>query len=212
MNEPRRANDASVRDRDVRRIVLSGLLAVCLLLVVSGCLPFRLPFSLPGMQSDGTRVLPPTPTATKTPFSTSWPATWTPTVTPSITPTTTRYPTLTPYGTPGPGGGAWSPGGGTVGGDLGIQYWITDVYCTSKSSYAADFVIRASGGDGNYTYYRDIDKIAGPVKGEVGYHLVWRECGGAPGTFFVESGDGQRVKILFWVDKPDCCVKATPTP
>ena len=82
---------------------------------------------------------------------------------------------------------------------------MNDVWCDTGASYIAEFTVWAEGGDGNYTYYRDIDLIAGPVQGSVTYEVHWAACGGAPGTFFVHSGDGQQASKLWWVSRPSCC-------
>jgi hypothetical protein len=92
-------------------------------------------------------------------------------------------------------------------GPLQVEYKIESRWCPGDSTaYIAEFTVSAKGGDGCYTYYRDIDKIAGPTsRTSVPYQLKWAACGGAPGTFFVESGDGQKAKVLFWVYAPSCC-------
>ena len=219
-DENRRSIGDQARGRDARHpAVIAAALVACLLLTVSGCLPIPIPF-LQRAQSEPTRR-PPTATPTNTPVGfPTWPPTWTPTWTPTATATGTRFPTLTPRpGTPipwmpAPGGGT-SPGAGPTSdprGTLRLDFWFTDKYCTASTRYAAEFWIQAQGGGGGYTYYLDIDKIAGPVAGGVSYKLKWRECGGAPGTFFVHSADGQQVAKLFWVEVPDCCVKVTPVP
>jgi hypothetical protein len=181
-------------------------LALLVVALMIGCLSVPDIIPLPQLQPTATTLSTYTPPVT-------WPPTWTPTHTPIATHTPTPRPTfISPYATTAPG--SWSPSSsGTsphAGGDLTIDFNLNDVWCTSGSSYAASFTVWARGGDGRYIYYRDIDKIAGPLSGEVNYELQWRECGGAPGTFFVESGDGQRVGKKFWVWPPDCC-KPTPT-
>jgi len=200
----------SINDQ-TRSLGWTAAVVVCVLLTASGCLPF-----LQQSQAESTRP-PPTATATHTPVGfPTWPPTWTPTWTPTATATGTRYPTLTPRpGTPVPGGGGTSPGGGAAPGSKGtlsVEFWVTDKYCIADDKYAAEFWIQAQGGGGGYTYYRDIDKIAGPVSGAVSYKLRWMDCGGAPGTFFVDSADGQRVAKKFWVYAPECCTVDTPTP
>jgi hypothetical protein len=91
-------------------------------------------------------------------------------------------------------------------GPLKIEFEGKPAWCSGEAAYVADFTISASGGDGCYIYYRDIDKIEGPThKTSVTYTLKWASCGGAPGTFFVESGDGQRASVKFWVKAPSCC-------
>jgi hypothetical protein len=150
-----------------------------------------------------------TPTSTNTPVP-EWPPTWTPT--PTFTPWPTVTPTFTPTSTPTAADPTPAPGyrrprrraAGAAGGPLKIGYNLDGVYC-SGSGYIANFTIWAEGGDGQYTYYRDIDKIGGPIGDAVTYQLEWAECGGAPGTFTVKSGDDQEVSVKFWVHRPSCC-------
>lgn len=88
-----------------------------------------------------------------------------------------------------------------------MEFWVNNVWCDKDPGYVIEFTIRAQGGGGQYTYYRDIDQIGGPTDGSVTYQLRWKTCGGAPGTFFVHSADGQRVSDKFWVYSPSCCIK-----
>jgi hypothetical protein len=90
---------------------------------------------------------------------------------------------------------------------LYVYYQIADRECPSGGSYLIKFWVWAEGGDGVYTYYRDIYEIGGPTTGGVGHKLEWLECGGAVGTFFVEAGDGQRSHVKFWSFPPSCCKK-----
>jgi hypothetical protein len=150
------------------------------------------------------------PTATFTPTITpspTWPLAWT--ATPTFTPwpaTATPTPTYTPIPTVTP----LPPGVTPVrprprpSGPLTIDFELGGVWC-GGGAYFADFVVSASGGGGRYTYYRDIDPIGGPTDNPVEYRLEWMECGGAPGTFFVKSADGQVASKLFWVHPPSCC-------
>ncbi len=92
-------------------------------------------------------------------------------------------------------------------GPLSIEYTQTNIYCPSRGSYVVEFYISAQGGDGRYTYYRDIDQIGGPMSGGLSYQLTWQSCGGAPGTFKVKSGDGQEASKNFWVNPPSCCTR-----
>jgi hypothetical protein len=149
-----------------------------------------------------TEVPPPTPTVTHTPEPT-WPATW--------TPVPTRTPTSAPTDTPTPVSGFYPPGAKVpaptrVVTPLSFEFWIADKWCTSGHSYMTKFWIEGKGGDGTYVYYRDIDKIGGPIEAGLSYEYEWLSCGGAVGTFYVESA-GQRVKKKFWVNRPDCCPK-----
>ena len=98
-------------------------------------------------------------------------------------------------------GSAASPSGPLV-----IDYKLNNIWCPTRYGYVAEFHIWASGGNGRYIFFRDIDRIGGPTTGGITYRLSWTSCGGAPGTFFVESG-GQRAQKSFWVNPPACCTK-----
>jgi hypothetical protein len=138
-----------------------------------------------------------------------WPATWTPTATRPPTSTPTPRPTRTPIAdTPAPG--SYPVKRPHAGGTLTVDFRTNRVWCTSAAEYKIEFAVWARGGDGVYTYYRDIDKIGGPTTGEITYTLKWTDCGGAPGTFFVKSGDGQKASKVFWVDYPSCCTDPKP--
>ena len=147
-----------------------------------------------------------TPTVTQTPTAT-WPPEWT--VTPTFTPwppTATPTPTYTPIPTvtpPPPGVTPVRPRP-RPSGPLTIDFELGGVWC-GGGGYFADFVVSASGGGGNYTYFRDCTEIGGPTDESVEYRLEWKECGGAPGTFFVKTPDGQEAAKLFWVHPPSCC-------
>jgi hypothetical protein len=185
-----------------RRRFPFALLVVVILAILACALVARFgPGLIEGMQSLPTAAPTATPRPTDTPDS-PWPATWTPV--PSRTPTATPTPTPTPVPPARSSGSSSSsrPRGPVT--PLSIDFTRDSVWCTSGHSYVAKFTIRAQGGDGYYTYFRDIDKIAGPVQGEVSYEVPWAECGGAVGTFFVESA-GQRVSKKFWVSPPSCC-------
>ena len=149
-----------------------------------------------------------TPEFTNT-VSSPWPATWTPTATPTSTFTPTPRPTAAPpENTPRPG--TYPAQRPHAGGTLTVDFRVNKVSCTSAAEYKIEFAVWARGGDGVYTYYRDISKIGGPTTGDITYTLKWTDCGGAPGTFFATSGDGQRASKLFWVDVPACCTEPKP--
>lgn len=187
----------------VRAMALVGA-GLALLLVLSAGLAGCLSAPGPGPQAGPSDT--PLPLVTDAP-STMWPPTWTPTATRTPTNTPVVRATFTPQGS-APASGPGQPSSpSSAGGTLTIDFRINKVRCTSGGSYAAEFTVWAQGGDGQYTYYRDIDHIGGPMSGEVNYTLNWKDCGGAPGTFFVKSGDGQRASKLFWVWPPDCCKK-----
>jgi len=75
----------------------------------------------------------------------------------------------------------------------------------ADAGYIAAFTVSAGGGGGRYTYYRDIIPIGGPTDEAITHELHWLTCGGAPGTFYVKSADGQVASKLFWVHRPSCC-------
>jgi hypothetical protein len=89
-------------------------------------------------------------------------------------------------------------------GPLTIELALGGKWC-GGSGYFADFIVSASGGGGNYTYYRDCYEIGGPTNEPVEYRFEWADCGGAPGTFYAKSADGQEVSKLFWLHPPSCC-------
>lgn len=89
-------------------------------------------------------------------------------------------------------------------GPLDFQYHISwrfkdDTYQQS----IATVTITAKGGGGEYVYYRDGLLVDGPV-----FEYEWVSCRGNPGTFRVESADGQ-FKDMSYFGEPLC---ATPTP
>ncbi len=89
-------------------------------------------------------------------------------------------------------------------GPLEFQYHISwrfkdDTYQQS----IATVTITAKGGGGEYVYYRDGLVVDGPV-----FEYEWVSCRGNPGTFRVESADGQ-FKEASYFGEPLC---ATPTP
>ncbi len=178
------------------------LLVLCLSAAAIGCstLPQQGPQPMP-QQGDGTA-----PTSTHTP-SPTWPPTWTPTFTSTPIPHPTRTPTATSTPPPTPPGSAPAPRSTRTGtsGPLTIDFQINGKWCPSGPGYSAEFTVWAEGGGGAYTYYRDIDLIEGPTDEAVTYQLEWADCGGAPGTFYVKSGDGQQVSKKFWVSPPSCC-------
>jgi hypothetical protein len=180
-------------------------LSVLVALTLAGCALFT---PVPQVQVIVDPSVTPTVTHTLTP---TWPAAWTvtPTFTPwpptaTPTPTYTPIPTITP--TPCCGGRAPSQAQPQPGreGPLAVDFALGGVWC-GGGGYFADFIVSASGGGGKYTYYRDCTEIGGPTDESVEYRLEWRECGGAPGTFFAKSADGQQAGKLFWVHPPSCC-------
>ena len=186
--------------------VLVGVLVV-LSVMMAGCFEPPLP---PGAQVAQEPSPSVTPTSTNTPVP-EWPPTWTPTPThtpwPTVTPTATPTFTPTPIVPVAPRGSVSGPScrPGQSKGPLTIDFEINGVSCRPGVAYVAEISVWASGGDGCYTYYRDIDLIGGPTRGTGTFELKWATCEGAPGTLFVESGDGQRASVKFWVHRPSCC-------
>lgn len=130
-------------------------------------------------------LVPPTSTPTNTPVPPTSTATATATQPPTSTPTST--PTVTPTSAP-----------------LAINWELLEKKCISKHQWTMKFRLTASGGKGQYTYYRDITLIHGPTsETQYIYELTYGADASAVGTFFIESG-GQRAENKFWVDHPDC--------
>jgi hypothetical protein len=81
---------------------------------------------------------------------------------------------------------------------------LLDAHCLSKSQWVGKFEITANGGTGQYTYYRDIDKIGGPTSQKtLVYELKYGASSSMVGTFKVSSGSQTKNKD-FWVTHPDC--------
>jgi hypothetical protein len=68
----------------------------------------------------------------------------------------------------------------------------------------AHVIIYATGGDGNYSYYRDDLPVDGPE-----FEYVWAACRGNPGSLRVDSA-GQSVRQNYFEDPP--CPTPTPLP
>lgn len=89
---------------------------------------------------------------------------------------------------------------------LTIEYKLNGAWCASKSEWIAEFEVRAQGGDGTYTYFRDIDKIGGPLRGAITYQFRCGLAAAATGTFRVKSGDGQEASSeSFHIKHPHNC-------
>lgn len=116
-----------------------------------------------------------TTTVTPSPTPTRPEPTATATPTPSATPTRTVTPiVLTPQYGP-----------------LSFSVEVTWQLDPRNPAYAiATVVITASGGDSNYTYYRDDIPQIGPR-----FQYYWRACAVNPVSFRVDSGDGQSARI-----------------
>ena len=68
---------------------------------------------------------------------------------------------------------------------------------TDKRFAWAAVTLMPQGGDGNYTLYRD----GKPTKGAI-FEYRWGSCKDNPGTFRVESGDGQSSEINYFEKAP----------
>lgn len=187
-----------------RHRVLCGVGVRVLLLASLGLVGCSMFVPGPQVQIEIEPTLTPTVTPTLTP---TWPPAWT--ATPTFTPwppTATPTPTFTPIptSTPLPPGVTPVRPRARPSGPLTIDFELNGKWC-ADAGYIAEFTVMADGGGGGYTYYRDIIPIGGPTDGAVTHRLHWLTCGGAPGTFFVESADGQKASKLFWVHPPSCC-------
>lgn len=118
------------------------------------------------------------------------------TTTPSHTPrpasTSTVEHTVTPASTAGNDG------------PLSFTYQITWRLKDAGASQAiATVSMMATGGGGEYTYFRDDLPVDGPV-----FEYEWSTCRGNPGSLRVDSVDGQSVRADYYENTP--C--PTPTP
>jgi hypothetical protein len=89
-------------------------------------------------------------------------------------------------------------------GPLSFTYEINWRLKDEKATMAiATVTILATGGGGEYKYYRDDLPVDGPV-----FEYEWRTCQGNPGSLRVDSADGQSVRTDYF-ENPPC---PTPTP
>ena len=135
----------------------------------------------------------PDPTATREEPPTLAPThTSTPSRTPRPTATTGTAPTTTPSATAGSNG------------PLSFTYQISWRLKDEKASQAiATVTMLATGGGGEYVYFRDDLQVDGPV-----FEYEWSTCRGNPGSLRVDSADGQSVRTDYY-ENPPC---PTPTP
>jgi hypothetical protein len=119
-----------------------------------------------------------TPTATATPQGAQS------TATRSATETATATPTVS------------SPASG---GQLTLSYTIDWRGAgDGTSDVIARVRLQAGGGGGGYRYYHDDRQVSGPV-----FEYRWASCRANPGSFRVDSADGQSVRINYY-ETPPC--------
>jgi hypothetical protein len=193
---------------------LLPLLSTCLLLLLllSGWPPESKPTITPTVTGEAAKITPShTPTATQSATSTTTAAatgtaTATTSVTPSATASSTTTPTpsptasVTPTFTPTPTAtgtptraGAPTPTVTRVYGRLSFEVQIAWLIDPDDRGFAiASVTITVTGGDGNYTYFRDDIRQDGPR-----FEYVWRSCSPNPISFRVTSGDGQSARKEF---------------
>ncbi len=108
-----------------------------------------------------------------------------------------------PANTPSPtaeAGGTSSPGPTTAAssGPLDFSYlveWQLDPQ--DDNNAIASVALYPRGGDGNYSYYQDDSLRPGSH-----FEFNWRACKPYPGSFRVDSGDGQSIKKDVWEKAP----------
>lgn len=162
-------------------------------------------------------TLPPAPTIDPNPPATNTPAASPTSAEPSATPTAVvALPTFTPRLQPtsttsnntnnsnnNSGGLATIVPLGTgtapaVSGPLTFSYYVVwQADPADASVMIANLTITATGGDGNYQYFRDEVSLPGPV-----IQYRWGKCAGNPGSLRVTSGDGQSIKIDYYETAP----------
>jgi hypothetical protein len=119
------------------------------------------------------------------------------TLTPSATPS--RRPTRTPRP-------ATTATADNSGGPLSFTYRVDWRLADASARTAiATVTLDVKGGSGEYTYYRDDLEVDGPV-----FEYEWATCSGNPGSFRVDSSDGQSTRVDYFETPP--CPTMTPTP
>lgn len=202
----------SILKRFAHGVTLIGLLAI----VVLACnLPEAPDSSIPPPPTRGT---PPAatvdpddertaPAPTATPDASGNPA---PTFTPiggAATPSSGFAPTATlpaSAGTPDTPGVVETPTPAANSGPLMLSYtidWRIDTGNSGTGTAIAQVSLLARGGGGEYRFYRDELPVEGPI-----FEYPWATCRDNPGSFRVDSADGQSVRINYY-EVPPC-----PTP
>jgi len=89
-------------------------------------------------------------------------------------------------------------------GPLSFTYQITwRMKDASANQAIATVAMVATGGGGEYTYFRDDLPVDGPV-----FEYEWSTCRGNPGSLRVDSADGQSVRTDYYENTP--CPSPTP--
>lgn len=131
---------------------------------------------------------------------------------PTLAPTHTAAPSHTPRPSHTPGPTSTRVAGHTAtpepttgnDGPLSFTYQISWRLKNEGATQAiATVTIFATGGGGDYEYFRDEQQVDGSV-----FEYEWRTCQGNPGSLRVDSADGQSVRTDYF-ENPPC---PTPTP
>jgi hypothetical protein len=85
-----------------------------------------------------------------------------------------------------------------------MDWVVVEIRCISLAQWEIEFWLTADGGDGEYTFYHDTQRLHGPHPANgFGYKLTVGTGAAAVGTLAVESGS-ERVQDAFWIARPDC--------
>lgn len=163
--------------------------------------PSRSPLPTPAVDDLALTPVPPGNLADfATPAASATPPTVLPTFTPFLAATSTPRSggVATPIlpSLPTPTGAVTPTPGPSTGGPLTLSYVIT--WRVEGSQAVATVRLTAAGGDGVYTYFHDEQVTAGPV-----FEYRWATCNPNPGSFRVNSGDGQMTRVNYY-ETPPC--------
>ncbi len=150
-------------------------------------------------------TLPPLPGITDEPIPAQLP-TFTP-IQPLLAPTLALRDGGTPGGVPAATVTPYTPGVSLTpeltappapvsGGPLGVSYVIR--WRIEADKAVARVTLTATGGSAPYRYYHDDLPVSGPT-----FEYAWTTCNPNPGSFRVDSGDGQSVRINYY-EIPPC--------
>lgn len=183
-----------------------GLMLILLLATTLACNAFSVAGeeTLPPPPVRDETVFPPTdqpPTADSELLPTATERTPLPTFTPIVT---TRDPNATmPPGTTVTATGTVTATAtitptATSAGPLSLSYTINwTVSDDDPAMSTAHVTLQAAGANGDYTYYHDDLVQPGPV-----FSFPWASCTNKPGSFRVDSSDGQSVRISYFERAP----------